>query len=263
MKLSDQQRRTIVGRIWSPKSLRANVANCEGKVEVTKARLREAEESPRQQVVCLAFDTAAHSGCLRELANARIKAGDSAGWTLVRQALWYGALGIVGKERMYWFNRHRQQFGEQRYDDVFITGLWMVLEAHCLGDAETITRLVPVLARMVRSSQCLASGEDLVPRYEGMPALARFVASVLKKRAGINVPEFIQIGSEAADDVLDRWFLCLENEAEQRANIDEVLDWRLRETGSFKPGRRGVCGGALSLITPWEIFAVASNACEW
>jgi len=263
--LTKQQRCTIVGQLWSPKTLEASIPTCEAKVAHERSRILQIEESVPPQIVALT-SACEHGGLLIQLANARLKAGDETAWPLVRLGLWFGTLGLIANERMYWFNRHRQAFEWQRYDHNYVHGLWMILAACYWEDTEIVNRLVPVLTRMMRSPQCLSTSAD-VP-YQGQCeekyALARFVGQVLKLRAGIRVPEFLQAGSAEAPGPLDRWFECGENGDAQRTTLDLVLDWHLYECGGFaKKGRCGVVGGVLEIMTPWEVFAITLDRYDW
>jgi hypothetical protein len=265
MTLTKQQRCTIVGQIWSPKTLEASIPACEAKVAHERSRILQIEESVPPQIVALA-SACEHGGLLIQLANARIKAGDETAWPLVRLGLWFGTLGLIANERMYWFNRHRQAFEWERYDYHYVHGLWMLLAACYWGDTEIVHRLVPVLTRMMRLPQCLSTPADEPYRdkCEEKYNLARFVGKVLKLRAGIQVNELLRAGSADQPGPLDRWFECGENEAAQRATLDLVLDWHLNECGGYaKKGRCGVVGGVLNMLTPWEVFAITLDRYDW
>jgi len=238
--LTKQQRCTIVGQLWSPKTLEASIPTCEAKVAYTRSRVLEVEESFPPQIVSLASAGSGHGGQLTQLAIARIKAGDETAWPLVRQGLWFGTLGLIGNERMYWFNRHRQAFEWQRYDHNYVHGLWMILAACYWEDTEIVNRLVPVLTRMMRSPQCLSTSAD-VP-YQGQCeekyALARFVGQVLKQSAGISVAEFLSAGSDETRGPLDRWFECRESEDAQRTNLGLCSTGVCMNPGAM-PGKAG------------------------
>jgi len=262
--ITEQQRRTIVGQLWSSKSLRTSLTNCEGKVAVTQSSVLQIEESAPPQIVGLASGGVSHGGCLWELANCRIKNGDETAWPIVRQALWFATIGVVGEERMYWFNRHRKAFEWQRYDVTFVKGLWFILAAYYFEAADIIDRLVPVLTRMMRSPECLSSVEDIQYQghYEQKYALSRFVGRILKERVGVEVPEFLQAGSGETPSPLCQWSECLDEEA-QRTNIVTMLDWHLYESGLFPKRKRGISGGAITLLTPWEVFAMTLDKYHW
>jgi hypothetical protein len=263
MNLTDQQRRSTVRKLWALKSLRASVPNCERKVATTLSRVLRIEQSAPPHVISLALDVSPYGGCLMELANARIKAGDLSAWPLVRQALWFVTIGVLGRERLYWFNRHRREFPWERYDADYIVGLWTILAGYYFQDMSIINRLVPVLVRMMRSPDCLARPGEPQPQYEQKYALARFTGLLLKQRAGINVPEFLQAGVGQTLSALDRWAQCLGNEEDQRANIHATLDWHLVESNALARQDRGVSGSVLSLITPWEIYLATPGNLEW
>ena len=263
MNLTEQQRRSTVGRLWSPKSPRASVPNCESKVAMTLSRVLRIEQSAPPHVISLALDVSPYGGYLMELANARIKAGDHSAWPLVRQALWFGTIGVLGRERLYWFNRHRREFAWERYDADCIVGLWLVLAGYYFNDMSIVNRLVPILVRMMRSPDCLARPGEPQPQYEQKYALARFTGLLLKQRAGIDVPEFLQAGAGQTPSALDRWAQCLGNEQDQRANIQATLDWHLVESNALRRQDRGISGSVLSLLTPWEIYLATPGNLEW
>jgi hypothetical protein len=258
MNLADEQRRSAVSKLWSPKWPRASVPICEGKVATTLSRVLRIEQSAPPHVISLALDVSPYGGCLMQLANARIKAGDLSAWPLVRQALWFDAIGVLGRERLYWFNRHRREFAWERYDADYIVGLWTVLAGYYFNDMSIVSRLVPVLVRMMRSPDCLARPGEPQPQYEQKYALARFAGLLLKQRAGIN-----QASAGPTLGGLDRWAQCLGNEQDQRATIYGTLDWHLVESNALPRQDRGVSGSVLSLLTPWEVYLGIPGNLEW